>query len=200
MLVLSEKLLRYGEKQMQNSKVCPTGFIDFKGKCLSKEQLFSRAKEHFGTTNNYKETGWILPDGSMLDFSGKKEAASRIGKRGYDHRKIASILSEGAEGGEALFFFEKAGALRFSYIDRGNLAVSLDVNADLTEAQWKQLRKVVALNSGVGSYLEYDFDDDSKTLYSDYFKDIVSFDVYRLKKKFEEFKTREREYSGESRE
>lgn len=182
---------------MQNSKVCPTGFIDFKGNCLSKQELFTKAKQTFGVTKNYKETGWILPDGSMLDFSGGK-----IGKRPIDHRKIASILPDGTEGGEALFLFEKAGALRFAYISRGDLAVSLDVNADLTEAQWKQLRVAVRENSGSGAYLAYDFDDDSRTLLSDYFRDVVSYDVYKLEKQFKDFKAippSEREWAGSDR-
>ena len=29
------------------------------------------AKQYFGVTTDYKEAGYILPDGSMLDLSGK---------------------------------------------------------------------------------------------------------------------------------
>jgi hypothetical protein len=39
--------------------------------------LFKEAKERFGITYNLKEAGYVLPDGSMLDFSGRHQASPK---------------------------------------------------------------------------------------------------------------------------
>ena len=44
--------------------------------------IFARAKEYFGSTTNPNEAGYILPDGVMLDFSGKKIRAPSRAPRG----------------------------------------------------------------------------------------------------------------------
>ena len=41
--------------------------------------LFDNAKRIFGTTYNWNTAGYILPDGTRLDFSGKREGSSRRG-------------------------------------------------------------------------------------------------------------------------
>lgn len=33
--------------------------------------IFQKVIEYFGTTSDFRETGYILPDGTMLDFSDK---------------------------------------------------------------------------------------------------------------------------------
>jgi hypothetical protein len=58
-----------------------------------RDELVEKAKEHFGTTTNFKEAGYILPDGSMLDFSGKRIGGS-AGRRDMDHREINEIGTE----------------------------------------------------------------------------------------------------------
>jgi hypothetical protein len=42
------------------------------------------AKEFFGETNNWNETGYITTDGTKLDFSGRHEGApgGQTGRRG----------------------------------------------------------------------------------------------------------------------
>lgn len=35
------------------------------------DQIFDTAKQMFGVTDDIREAGYILPDGSMLDFSGR---------------------------------------------------------------------------------------------------------------------------------
>ena len=61
------------------------------------DDMLSIAIRHFGTTNDIRECGYILPNGYMLDFSGKhtlnKETDSSYlsGKRAIDHRDISDI-------------------------------------------------------------------------------------------------------------
>lgn len=57
------------------------------------KELEKKAKKHFGTTYNINEAGYILTDGSMLDFSGKREGG-RAGNRAYDHRDISQAFEE----------------------------------------------------------------------------------------------------------
>ena len=59
--------------------------------------MFKLAIEHFGTTNDIRECGYILPDGTMLDFSGRymikngSDSSHLSGRRGVDHRNIYEI-------------------------------------------------------------------------------------------------------------
>ena len=58
---------------------------------------FALAKERFGVTNDIRECGYILPDGSMLDFSGRHmitgntDTSHLNGRRSVDHRDIGDL-------------------------------------------------------------------------------------------------------------
>lgn len=60
--------------------------------------IFSLAKERFGTTNDIRECGYVLPDGSMLDFSGRHmvtgdtDTSHLKGRRSVDHREIGDLV------------------------------------------------------------------------------------------------------------
>lgn len=66
-----------------------------------------QAKDYFGTTNKLSEVGYILSDGSLLDFSGKK-FGSRGGYRAYDHREISKA-------------FDMYNVTRDDFINNGNI-------------------------------------------------------------------------------
>lgn len=59
----------------------------------------SAAKKEFGTTYNYAEAGYILSDGSMLDFSEKRNGGTP-GMRSQDHREISSVFADDEIQGE----------------------------------------------------------------------------------------------------
>ena len=60
-----------------------------------REQLFDAAKKEFGTTDNFNVAGYMLPDGSLLDFS---EEGAPANQRTLDHREIEGIImDEGRE-------------------------------------------------------------------------------------------------------
>jgi hypothetical protein len=82
---------------------------------VSAGEIFSRAKDYFGTTTNPDEAGYILPDGAMLDFSGRRFGGTS-GERLLDHRDIAFAWpEEEAVGGfEAMQQVMNWGAIRFS--------------------------------------------------------------------------------------
>ena len=54
------------------------------------EEIVKEAEEHFGITNNFKETAYIDLNGNQIDFSGKHEGGPS-GTRTLDHRQINEI-------------------------------------------------------------------------------------------------------------
>lgn len=126
---------------------------------LSEEttQIFDAAKVKFGTTNDIREAGYILPDGSMLDFSGRHQvegdASFLNGDRTVDHREIADIAYD-AEDNETgiktdLGDFLDRGAIR---IDSNAGAINLNVAP--TKAQKDRLKRLIERNDG---YVYIDF-------------------------------------------
>ena len=75
--------------------------------------LFDAAKKEFGTTNNFAVAGYMLPDGTLLDFS---EEGAPTNMRTLDHREIEGvIMEEGKEYDnrwEYLADFMNEGAIR----------------------------------------------------------------------------------------
>lgn len=75
--------------------------------------LFGMAKDYFGITNDFRECGFILPDGSMLDLSGRHTGAKEddvSGRRRIDHRSVEHISNDKAY--VTLARFLEAGAIR----------------------------------------------------------------------------------------
>ena len=89
-----------------------TGYLDkiwkLKSRCYDRvnsinesvegnENMFSIAVNHFGTTNDIRECGYILPNGMMLDFTGRHslnkgtDSSHLSGRRSIDHRDISDI-------------------------------------------------------------------------------------------------------------
>lgn len=84
---------------------------------LAKQKaLMDRAKEFYGTTDNIDESGYILPDGSLLDMSGANLGGSHTGRRVVDHRDISDAFEEESTEypeGVGWIDFINAGAIRF---------------------------------------------------------------------------------------
>lgn len=94
--------------------------------------LAIKAKEHFGITYNPKEAGYIMPDGTMLDLSGRhqtrefiRDASNRNvlapgqnrdymrDARNVDHREVGDLLDNPASAFEAMqTFMNDAKAIR----------------------------------------------------------------------------------------
>jgi len=80
------------------------------------------AIDHFGLTKNIFETGWILKNGEMLDFSGRKFGGNDSGTRYMDHREVSVVFPEGYKHTENVDgyidpvsdFERETGALRIS--------------------------------------------------------------------------------------
>lgn len=97
---------RTGESTPDEQMFALRGFPD--SAAVPDQHLIERAIEKFGTTRDPGEAGYILPDGRMLDFSGRSEIARGgatangerftegfvAGKRWLDHRDLGDLLPE----------------------------------------------------------------------------------------------------------
>ncbi len=87
-------------------------------------ELEQEAVEHFGHTYSWAETGYVLTDGSRLDFSGRHEGSGG-GGRYEDHRDIAQLDAyRDVQGTDVMVDFMKRGNIRIiPEIDGINLSV-----------------------------------------------------------------------------
>ena len=129
---------------------------DIAKKSAESAALFDGAKKKFGVTRDIREAGYVLPDGTMLDFSGRHEllGADDSGIRGHrftDHRAVGQIGWMYDENGDEV----ETGLTTDmpDFIERG--AIRIDCNAGTinlatapTAAQRKVLRELIARNGG----------------------------------------------------
>ena len=124
--------------------------------------IFDAVKNLFGTTHDIREAGYVLPDGSMPDFSGRHQvdkpsiAAGLRGRRTVDHRDIEQIAYEkdgntktGLE--TTMPEFIRSGAIRIDY-EGGNINLATKP----TDKQRAALRQLILHNDG---YVQVDFGD-----------------------------------------
>ena len=70
------------------------------------QRVFDTAKRKFGETKDIREAGYVLPDGVMLDFSGRHEldpgsdSSFLAGRRTTDHRAVNQISFVYDENGD----------------------------------------------------------------------------------------------------
>ncbi len=105
--------------------------------------LEQEAVTHFGHTYKWVETGYILTDGSRLDFSGRNEGASG-GYRTIDHRDVRLISSyDNLSGTDALIDFMRRGNIRIMAETNG-----INLSVLPTKAQENALSDFISKNRG----------------------------------------------------
>lgn len=90
---------------------------------ISPSENTETAKQHFGTTRDWAETGYLLTDGTQLDFSGRHWGGDG-GYREVDHRDINEALGEDIPGNEAMVSFMAEGNIRISP-ETGGINISM---------------------------------------------------------------------------
>lgn len=126
------------------------------GKNIDNDTLFNAAKKKFGSTNDLREAGYILPDGTMLDYSGRHELfgaddSGIKGRRATDHRVISSVAYDYDQEGNEIDTgietnmpdFIRRGAIRIDY-NNG----SINLSTTPTSEQRNVLRRLIAGNDG----------------------------------------------------
>ena len=79
-------------------------------------KILDRAVRMYGLTNDPAEAGFILPDGSLLDFSGGSRG--QRGQRAYDHRQVESLFRNWNDQDSRwsyLYRFMRLGAIRIGF-------------------------------------------------------------------------------------
>lgn len=103
-----------------------------------KDTVEQDALKAYGKTYSWKETGYLLQDGTKLDLSGRNNGAPG-GYRSVDHREIFDIYDDSdTYGTDAMIEF----------IARGNIRVipeypGINLQVEPTEAQYQQIRSLI---------------------------------------------------------
>ena len=74
--------------------------------------MYSKMQKHFGTTKNFDVAGYLLRDGTMLDFSGKHWGDTTSTFRQVDHRDIQEVLEDDNNGVQAMMSMISNGNIR----------------------------------------------------------------------------------------
>ena len=116
------------------------------------DTIFATAKEEFESTNDWKKTGWLMPDGTQLDF------AEGGDYRGTDHRAIGAAYKGTAEHQwQYLQDFENRGGIRI-HMNRDGKYGTLEMSVKPTADQKKKLRSFIG---AVGGNVDVDFMDEN---------------------------------------
>jgi hypothetical protein len=117
--------------------------------------LEKRVIAQFGTTENPNEAGYILSDGTMVDFSGKNQGGAG-GKRELDHLAAGHALTDkqlkliGHESGKD-YFMHQTNAVRFSPNGNDWMVQSVWLPSD---NQVRAIQDAVATGQPKSIYLE----------------------------------------------
>jgi len=116
------------------------------------ENAQKNAVDTFGTTTDFAEAGYIMPDGSMLRFSDDNHA----GTRDYDHRAIGAAYGADVDLSKNHGFSEDGGRYLEQFVEDGGIRIEagdLDLNMDsgiqlssskpLTKAQEQTIRDFI---------------------------------------------------------
>jgi hypothetical protein len=143
---------------------------------VPRADIFQSAKRRFGVTQSLYEAGYVLPDGTMLDFSGRADAGyvqgddlvfrPRAGERDYmqdqrstDHREVEwDDMPRYTEIWASMTDFLRLGAIR---IDGNSGMISMHSRARPTSSQARVLKDLVV--AADGAYVDLEDDLGNKT-------------------------------------
>ena len=112
------------------------------------------AAKYFGTTSNWKETGYLLQDGRRLDFSGRRDGGPG-GYRAVDHRDITDALGDdygGTRYADGVIQFMREGNIRIMPEVGG-----INIQVEPTPEQYQALRSFIrTIGTKEGILLEFD--------------------------------------------
>lgn len=150
-LIMDTETVAFRSEQIKNvDNFTPTGDPDirFSLKTYSeaeKKDHVKSAKEFFGKTYSWNETGYITTDGTKLDFSGRHDGGPG-GYRTVDHRDIrdALVLDYGGD--------DYSGAM-VQFMGDGNIRISpeiggINLSVMPTKAQFDSLADFISKNRG----------------------------------------------------
>lgn len=144
-------------------KDCKAAYEEWKaGQTSQSEQIFDAVKNLFGTTYDIREAGYVLPDGTMPDFSGRSQmnpgsdTSFLRGRRTIDHREVQSIAYERDGNTKTGIETDMPDFIRRGAIRIDNNGGTINLATKPTNKQKEILRKLIANNDG---YVQVDFGD-----------------------------------------
>ena len=150
-LIMDTETVAFRSEQIKNvDNLNPTSDPDirFSLKAYSeaeKKDHVKSAKEFFGKTYSWNETGYITTDGTKLDFSGRHDGGPG-GYRAVDHRDIRDALGLDYGGDDY------SGAM-VQFMGEGNIRISpesggINLSVMPTKAQFDSLADFISKNRG----------------------------------------------------
>ncbi len=119
-----------------------------------------KAIEHFGTTEDFREAGYILTGGEMLDFSGRHWGSTDSGRRDVDHEDIYEIYNR---SGDNRLRFINEGNIRFSPEAPG---INLSASIEPTAAQYARIRDFLRQSDAGSFYVDFEGRRDDRLSYT----------------------------------
>ena len=105
---------------------------------VMESNFFDELMNYLGTTEEWKEAGFILPDGTLLDLSGKEQGGDED-KRNLQHKDVR-------EFGYTLVDLLDNGAIRVGYGDQPTPFVQVSLkNGMPTSAQWDRIDELISM-------------------------------------------------------
>ena len=113
------------------------------------KKVVDAAVDYYGLTDDINEAGYILPDGGLLDFSGKG-MGGMPGRRAFDHREIAAAFDEDVIGKPSPF---PELVVMEEFINAGNIRFLPESGTFLmahkpTPAQYRTIERVMDQRNG----------------------------------------------------
>jgi hypothetical protein len=117
------------------------------------QKIVQRVARHFGLTGDFREAGYILPSGALLDMSGKKEGGT-AGMRSYDHRNIGMGLEDVEHpasygGSDGMMAFMEIGPIRIDFMS-GSIHIFKEPNAK----QYRTMKNFIMMSPADGISLD----------------------------------------------
>ncbi len=141
---------------------------------MADDDLIQRAVAHFGTTEDPRESGYILPDGRHLALMGRHYASGYenkkpkrgqpdylTGQRNVDHRELDDLTETGDTKG-MFDFMRRSGAVRHMPESGGVSVIGMPTDA--------QLRAMLRAHGRAGLIVDVDHPDTMETLASQEFR------------------------------
>lgn len=163
---------------------------------IGQRSFHQKAHDTYGSTDDYKKAGWITHDGKMVDFStsGKIFRSQGIepdsvltgyGSNHIDHSEIGTVTGN---YGDSVRDFQQKGAMRFANYskDSQDVAVSIDISGDYTNAQWDKVK--TAVRDQKANWFAYDIYNGDKMLASDGIDNPSEKDIDNMRLKYNQMK------------
>jgi hypothetical protein len=110
--------------------------------------IVKKAKSEFGITTNPREAGYILDDGTVLDFSGKREGGP-ANERYMDHREVQSLYDDLQQTAAMTKFMDDTNAVRISVGKDGLVLIDITGIKPLSEKQVTKIKQISARKESV---------------------------------------------------